>query len=890
MLINEEDYLEHYGTPRRSGRYPWGSGGNINNQRNPSFLDYVEDLKKNGFTEQDIATGMGISTTQLRIRRTMELNNRQLARISMAENLRDKGYSYSAIAERMGLPGESSARALLKEQAKRKAESVQATANALKDIVDNQGFTDVGAGQNNYLGVSKEKMNVALTMLKEQGYVVTKVKGAQAGTGLDTTTLVLGPPGTTQRDAFLARNDIKPVSQFSNDGGVTFSKPHEPTSISPDRVAVKYGPEGGAKADGVIYVRRGVEDVSLGQNRYAQVRVKVGNGHYLKGMAVYKDDLPDGVDLVFNTNKKDTGNKLDAMKKLEDSKEYPFGTVVRPLLKNQGKSDERPYSVMNMVNEEGKWADWRDTISSQVLSKQSPKLAREQLDMTHERRKKEFDEIMKLTNPTVKKKLLESFAEDTDAAAVHLKAAALPRQNWHVILPVISIKPTEIYAPQYHDGEKVALIRYPHGGTFEIPELTVNNKNREARSMIGTDSKTAVGIHHKVAEHLSGADFDGDTVIVIPNNSGKIKTTPALHQLKGFDPVAKYKLPDHAPKLTSDRKQTLMGEVSNLITDMTIRHASHEEIARAVKHSMVVIDAEKHHLDYKRSFEENGIAKLKAQYQKPYQNSGKAGASTLISRAEADFRVPDRRKARVNEGGAINPRTGEINWVPTGRTRTTSTGQVVPRMHKSKKLAETTNAHTLSSGTPIEKMYADHSNRLKAMANEARSAALKTPNLKYSPSANKAFSKEVKSLDAKVALAEMNAPRERQAQRLTANAMQAVRVDSPNLSKEQLKKIKFATLEESRRRMGVASKKVKLTAEEWAAIQSGAISHSKLERILNMADLDSVRALATPRPKLLMTSAKTSRAKSMLSSGYTRAQVAAALGVSLSTLDVSISG
>lgn len=44
-----------------------------------------------------------------------------------------------------------------------------------------------------------------------------------------------------------------------------------------------------------------------------------------------------------------------------------------------------------------------------------------------------------------------------------------------------------------------------------------------------------------------------------------------------------------------------MGVISNLITDMTLRGADEKELARAVKHSMVVIDAEKHGLDYKRS-------------------------------------------------------------------------------------------------------------------------------------------------------------------------------------------------------------------------------------------------------------------------------------------------
>ena len=36
-----------------------------------------------------------------------------------------------------------------------------------------------------------------------------------------------------------------------------------------------------------------------------------------------------------------------------------------------------------------------------------------------------------------------------------------------------SMKENEVYAPNYKNGEQVALIRYPHAGTFEIPILTV---------------------------------------------------------------------------------------------------------------------------------------------------------------------------------------------------------------------------------------------------------------------------------------------------------------------------------------------------------------------------------------------------------------------------------
>src|SRR6478672_11905277 len=105
--------------------------------------------------------------------------------------------------------------------------------------------------------------------------------------------------------------------------------------------------------------------------------------------------------------------------------------------------------------------------------------------MTYERRLKDYNDILSLTNPAVRKKFLEEFADNADSAAVHLKAATLPRSRYQVILPVNSIKSNEVFAPNFRNGEQVVLIRSPHGGTFEIPKLIVNNRNREARRLIG---------------------------------------------------------------------------------------------------------------------------------------------------------------------------------------------------------------------------------------------------------------------------------------------------------------------------------------------------------------------------------------------------------------------
>jgi hypothetical protein len=635
----------------------------------------------------------------------------------------------------------------------------------------------------------------------------------------------------------------------------------------------------------------------MGNSTYVQTRIAVGDGHYLKGMAVYKDDLPDGVDLMFNTNKSSTGNKLDAFKKMEINKETgkvdednPFGSIVRQIgEKNPDGSQKTVTSALNIVNEEADWDRWSKTLSSQVLSKQSPALAKSQLAMTYEKRKQDLDDIMALTNPTVRKKLLTAYADKTDSASVHLKAAALPGQKTHVILPISSLKPTEIYAPNYDNGTRVALIRYPHGGTFEIPELVVNNRNREAIKTLGQglENKAAVGIHHQVAVRLSGADFDGDTVLVIPNGRGTIKTTPALEGLKDFDARASYPRYEGMPKMSPEAKAMHMGDVSNLITDMTIQGAKTEEIARAVRHSMVVIDAEKHDLNYKQSAIDNGIKALKEKY----QGGARKGASTLISRASSDVFVNKRKPRSVREGGPIDKATGKKVFTETGEGYVNAKGKFVPRTDKSKRLAETDDAYTLLSqngGTSIERVYADHSNRLKALANEARKAAVFTKSTPYSQSAKTAYATEVASLDAALNRAIKNRPLERQAQVVANSVLATKRAAKPDMSSSEIKKVKAQALTEARIRTGAAKNRIIISPSEWAAIQAGAISTNKLTQILDNADLDTVKKLATPKTRILMTPTKTQRATSMLASGYTQAEVAAALGVSVTTLKDSV--
>lgn len=876
--MTDELELMHIGVLRKSGRYPWGSGSTPH-QRNKSFLNYVDELKKKGLSETDIAKGVGLSTTQLRALKSIAKDEVRKAEASQALRLQDKGLSNVAIAEKMGLAGESSVRALLDPALQERRDITTSTANMLKDEVSKHKYLDVGKGTEQYIGVSETKLKTALEALKEEGYRVDSIKIPQAGTSEMTRYKILSAPGTTYSEVVKNKEKItfygKP-QMYSNDGGRSFFGLRAPTNVSSKKIDIAYAEDGGTLKDGVIELRPGAKDLDLGKARYAQVRIAVDGTHYLKGMAVYANDLPDGVDIRFNTNKskKEAPSKLSVMKEMKSDPDNPFGAVIKP-------GGQR--GALNIISEEGDWYNWSGKLSSQMLSKQPPSLAKKQLDITYDIKRNEFDDIMQLTNPTVRRKLLESFADDADASSVHLKAIGLPRTKSHVILPFPKMKENEVYAPQFNDGEKVVLIRHPHGGIFEIPELTVNNKNRDARSILGR-ATDAIGINPKVAEKLSGADFDGDTVLVIPNKSGAVKTDPK--RIIDFDPRTSY--PGYTGMKVMKNTQTQMGMVSNLITDMTIRGANYSEIARAVRHSMVVIDAEKHKLNYKQSEKDNGIAELKKKYQSQEGKSSYGGATTLISRASSTVRVPDRKARPASQGGYVDIKTGEKKFVPTGETYVNKAGETVQKMVKSTRMAETKDAFTLSSGTRIEEVYANHANKLKALANEARKNAVTTKSLSYSPSAKETYSKEVSSLNSKLNIAKKNAPLERQAQLLANYVISAKRQAKPDMDADELKKVKGQALKEARERTGAGKNRIKIEDNEWLAIQSGAISASKLEEILNNSDLDTVKELATPRAATVMTPAKTARAQSLLAAGHTQSEVAAALGVPTSTLNSSL--
>ncbi len=928
MHNNNDDHFSHIGTKYHSGRYPWGSGGDAY-QRGSDFFAVRNKLMKSGMSDADIAKAMGMTTNEYRARRQEAKAAVDAHDYDYAFKMLEKGHAKTYIAQQLGCD-ESRVRYLLKKDTSKKKVELDEVKDSLRSAVDKDKYIEIGDGTEALLGISKPKFKSAIQTLKDEGYKVHYLQVQQLGTapGNKTTVTVMTKGDVDWREVKMNQDKIRLVGQyFDADTGRRLGL-EKPRDISSKNVVVRYKEDGGIDKDGVIEVRRGVPELDMGNKSFVQARISVDGTHYLKGMVVYgrDEDFPPGVNVIFNTNKSKSVSKMDVFKKQKVDpstgnidEDNPFGATVAQR-KYKGKNGKEELSALNIVNEEGNWDNWGRNLAGQMLSKQHTKTIKQQLDITKKDRLEEFERIMSIPNDVVRKRLLRSFADECDSDAVTLKAAPLPGQTYKVILPVPSIKENEIYAPTLANGTRVALVRYPHGGTFEIPDVVVNNKNPEAKRVIG-NSPDGIGIHPKVAERLSGADFDGDSVVCIPNNRKYITSTPALKSLEGYDPKVQYAVdkkdrwdPETNPKgkkMMGDpgggNTQKEMGMITNLIADMTIRNAKTSEIARAVKHSMCVIDAEKHGLDHKRSATENGIKQLKEMY----QGKSTGGASTLITQASSEQRV-SKRDARYK----VDPETGKkiYNYKPEYYYKDKKTGQIVredkdgnlysydpvtkkkvirtdmenikqeERLQKSKKMFEAEDAYSLSSGTKVESLYAEYANEMKALGNRARKEWEATSIPKANPQAKKDHPEELNSLETKLKNIVKNRPFERQAQ-IIANTVVDSKLDAnPHLDAKDIKKIKGQAITAARERVGSNRTKVTLTPEEWQAIEKGVLSGSKLTQLIDRMDIGLVQEYATPRVTKTLPSAKKDVAKARIKAGYTLAEVADSLGVPVSML------
>lgn len=932
--IQKDGTLMHYGRSKLdgapgvgSGRYPLGSGED-DYQHRGDFVSRVKQFKKNnpGAKEIDIARAVGCKTTgEYRKKYSIAMNEQKnTMRKAMLAMLKD-GKSQAEVSRHFGVP-ESTLRSMIDADRMARSSAAQNLANDLKAVISEKQMIDVSKGVELELNVTRGRLENALKILEDEGYHVYRGGVPQVtNPGKQTTQTVLCDKDVPYKDIY-DYDKVQSISDYIVRQGPygmdrlerTFEYP---ASMDISRLKVRFrdevGPDGhtGIEKDGTMEIRRGVADLDLGNSHYAQVRILVDGDRYLKGMAYYSDDLPDGVDIVFNTNKKPMPYR-DVLKPIENNPTNPFGALIKEKGGQYHYIDENGVERLGLINkksDEGDWGEWSKELPSQFLSKQPLPLIQKQLNMTMADKQAEFEEIMSLTNPTVKKALLRDFAGKCDATAEDLSAAALPRQAYQVLLPLPTISDNQVYAPQFRDGETVALIRYPHAGTFEIPIVTVNNKNSDGIRIFGKNPKDMVGVSKAVADRLSGADFDGDTVMVIPCNSDstnvRIQSTKALEGLKDFDPKDKYGsrvevdangnehyycgAHEFKPLKKGLQTELEMGKVSNLITDMTLKGAPPDEIIRAVRHSMTVIDAPKHKLDWKQSEIDEGIAALKRRYQERFDEDGNPhyGASTLISRSKGEVDVDKRQGSpRINEkgkpwydpskpeGANVYKTADDLIWVD-------KKGKEHKRTQKSSQMMETTDAHKLSSGTRKEEVYADYANWLKAKANEARMEIIRTGNLKYDPAAKKKYAEEVNSLMSQLNEALLNGPRELHAQRAANAEVKAMMKSNPGMSKKEQGKREQQALQKYRVLYGAKRHPISITERMWEAIQAGAITEAKLTQILRFADGAKVREYSMPKQTSILSVAKQAKARSMLRSGYSYREVADLLGVSKSTIE-----
>lgn len=978
----KDEYLEHYGTKRHSGRYPWGSGDDPyqhedwysshgekkNYDTAGEWLADYNKLKKEGISEVEIAKAFDFgSTTALRAaRRAAGVYTRNEER-AKAVKYQKEGKGPREIARLLGYANDSSVRSLLNEQTNQNKNKIFEVAKQIKDAVDKYQRVDVGEGSEQDFGVTQETLEQALYILQaEYGYKI-KVRNIQQRTnpGQFTRVRAAVPPDAPNDFLFWKglENRIVRVKDYGynpNPNEAVNLKPkfEKPSVLARNRLMIRYREEGGLEKDGLIELRPGVKDLSLGDSNYSQVRIAVADEkgepkYYLKGMAVYNKNLPKGVDVVINTNKPkyeeddkhqivrdENGNPVPtkdkkALKELKKIKgtdeidwENPFGSTIKEDGGQYWYTDSDGKEKLGLINkraDEGDWLGWSKSLPSQFLAKQNPKFVKRQLKLTVAEKVEEFEEIKKVTNPVVKQKLLDDFAGSLDSQAVHLKAASLPRQKYEVIMPVNSLKDNEVFATNFNPGEKIALVRFPHAGPFEIPILTVNNKNKEALEMFGPQSKDVIGINSYNAGILSGADFDGDTVIAIPlSDTVNITAKKPLKDLKGFEGKdeypPEYKLDSNGNKVLDEKGdpiiisevmskknlQKQMGEVSNLITDMSLMGANDEELARAVRHSMVVVDSPKHKLNYKKSEIDNGIAELKKKYQahetvKFDEKTGEwvpkkvsTSAATLLSAAKAQKSVP------VHEGRqVIDPETGKLVWTRPGYKKTypyvdKKTGELVGeekfKTMRSNWMSDTDDAFTLvrDMNNPIEVAYAEYANALKALANEVRKERVATDNLKYSPEAAEKYSKEVNELNVELKKAQGNRPREREAQQMAGimfeEEITKAEESGVELDKEEIKKLNDRLIKKARAICGASRYEILITDKQWEAIQAGALTHTKVAKILDRANPDSIKQRATPKKVFEWTPAKQNIAKAMADAGWTTADIANRIGASTTTV------
>ena len=120
-----------------------------------------------------------------------------------------------------------------------------------------------------------------------------------------------------------------------------------------------------------------------------------------------------------------------------------------------------------------------------------------------------------------------------------------------------------------------------------------------------------------------------------------------------------------------------------------------------------------------------------------------------------------------------------------------------------------------------------------------------------------------------------------------ANSIVKAKVQAnPDMDKKVIKKARHIALNNARASVGAKGKetKIDITDREWEAIQAGAITDSKLTKILRYTDEKVIRQKAMPKATNTLSTAQVNKIKAMKASGHTNAEIAEALGKSTTTV------
>ena len=231
----------------------------------------IPDIREEGRTETQIANELGLTTTQLRNAITYARKEEREYNREQVAGMKEAGLSNVEIGQRLGI-SEGTVRNYISDNKSSKATSEQQLDNiekALSDSLKQTGHLDVGVGVERQLGVSRTKFNAVVNQMVENGDLY--IHNIQIQRLNDPTKYTIVKVLSTEPDYLKVLKDstnIGNLEYFSDDKALESAKRFEtPQMVDLNRIKIRYQEDGGADLDGLIEIRKGTEDLDLGNSQ-----------------------------------------------------------------------------------------------------------------------------------------------------------------------------------------------------------------------------------------------------------------------------------------------------------------------------------------------------------------------------------------------------------------------------------------------------------------------------------------------------------------------------------------------------------------------------------------------------------------------------------------------